>query len=101
MTATTNGAEFKAYYNDKKAWPEGWCHDDVIITIDGVEDDGFEDLDAVADDSILTIAGGGIYKYDGSPMNLSMETHFTRWRESQKTERVVVEVDNASKAEFL
>ena len=34
MTARTNGAEFKAYYNDKKAWPEGWWHEDANITID-------------------------------------------------------------------
>jgi hypothetical protein len=101
MTARTNGAEFKAYYNDEKAWPSGYYHEDAIITINGAENDGFEDLDAVADGDILTIAGGGIYKDDGSPLDISMETHFTRWRKAQAVERVVVEVEKARKTEFL
>ena len=101
MTARTNGAEFKAYYNDKKVWPDGWWNEDANITIDGVHYDGTADLGALNDDAILTIAGGGIYKDYGSPLQISMETHFTRWRESQKTERVVVEVEKARKTEFL
>ena len=79
MTAKTNGAEFKAYYNDKNAWPEGWCHDDVIITIDGVEDDGSTDLSAVCDDAAVNIKGGGVYRNDDSQLQISMETHFKRW----------------------
>ena len=101
MTARTNGAEFKAYYNDKKVWPDGWYHEYATITVNGVAYGRLDDLEGVDDDAILTIAGGGIYKYDGSPLNLSMETHFTRWRKSQKTESVVVEVDKARKTEFL
>jgi|JI9StandDraft_1071089.scaffolds.fasta_scaffold144705_1 hypothetical protein len=107
MTARTNGAEFKAYYNDKKAWPDGWYHEDATITVNGADidgadyDGGQDDLDVVDDDAILTIAGGGVYKDDGHPLQISMETHFTRWRKSQKTERVVVEVDKARKTEFL
>ena len=101
MTARTNGAEFKAYYNDKNAWPEGWYHEYATITVHGVADGRLDDLEGVDDDAILTIAGGGIYKSDGSPLNLSMEAHFTRWRKSQKTERVVVEVEKARKTELL
>lgn len=101
MTATTNGAEFKAYYNDKKAWPEGWWHEDNIITVDGIYDDGSSDLTAISDASIVTITGGFVYRDNGSHLNIAMETHFTRWRKSQKTERVVVEVEKARKTEFL
>ncbi len=101
MTARTNGAEFKAYYNDKKAWPEGYYHEGEIITVNGEEDDGKADLAVIDDDAIVTISWGCVYKDCGDPLPISMETHFTRWRKSQKTERVIVEVEKARKTEFL
>jgi len=103
MTERTNGAEFKAYYNDKNAWPEGWWHEEAIITIDGTDYNGMVDvhLDAVDDNSILTITDGCIYQDELNPLPISMETHFARWRKDQTVERVVVEVDKARKDEFL
>ena len=106
MTARTNGAEFKAYYNDKSVWPEGWWHEDAIITVNGADIDCADydeqyDMGSVGDDAIITISDGCIYKYDGIPIAISMETHFKRWLKAQAVERVVVEVDKASKAELL
>ena len=51
MTARTNGAEFKAYYNDKNAWPEGWYHEYATITVNGVAYGRLDDLEGVDDDA--------------------------------------------------
>ena len=106
MTARTSGSEFKAYYNDKSVWPDGWWHEDAIITVNGADIDCADydeqyDMGSVGDDAIITISDGCIYKYDGIPIAISMETHFARWRKSQKTERVIVEVDKERKEELL
>lgn len=51
MTERTNGAEFKAYYNDKKAWPVGYYHQYATITVNGVTYGGLDALEGVDDDA--------------------------------------------------
>lgn len=43
-TITTTGADFKRYYNDETAWPEGAFHEDVLIHVDKVSEAVLERL---------------------------------------------------------
>ncbi len=89
----TNGKEFKAYYSDKQAWPDGAWHEDDGITVDGVpayEND--MDLTKVQDNAKITIEGGIVLKDDQSTDGPSMESHFRAWRKNQNTTFLSVEV---------
>lgn len=92
MTVKILGVEFKRYYEDSQAWPDGWWHEDEEITINGFDGDGDVDLSAVKDSDVITLKGGAIYKggydFEGS----SMESHFKQWRKKQTTAVIVVEV---------
>ncbi len=94
MSVKTNGAEFKRYYSDPIAWPDGAWHDDEIIIVDGKEADDHDiDLTAVADRAAISIEGGGLYDHPAG--DISMETHFKRWRKAQTTEAIVIEFDKS------
>lgn len=91
MSVKTSGAEFKRYYNDDKAWPRGWWHEDEEITINGIYNEDAE-LSMVADTDVIVIKGGVIFEGVHGVFSLSMESHFKKWRKAQATEFLVVEV---------
>ena len=91
MAVNTTGAEFKVYYNDSKVWPEGACHFDTLIIVDGVEADGSADLSEVADSAQIKIEAGVVFMSDGDYDGNSMEAHFRSWKKNQTTVRFVVE----------
>lgn len=84
------GGEWNRFYADESAWPEGAWYDDAEITIDGQLVDDF-DLSEVSDTSMLTVSGGIVF-LDGSVEDLSLETHFKRWRKRQTTTVILVEI---------
>lgn len=95
----TNGKEFKAYYSDKQAWPDGAWHEDDGITVDGVpayEND--MDLTKVQDNAKITIEGGIVLKDDKATDGPTMESHFRAWRKRQTTVTLIVTVDKAQEA---
>lgn len=88
MTVKTTGAEFKAFYNDPEFWPDGYWHDDTVITFDGHEVADFT-VDTSANATVVRIEAGMIF--DGQDNELcSLETHFKRWRKKQSHAHVCV-----------
>lgn len=93
------GREWNKFYADESAWPESAWHEDAQITVDGeLVDDEF-DLSAVPDTSMLTVSGGIVF-LDGSVEDISLETHFKRWRKRQTTTVVLVEIPKVDVAEM-
>lgn len=100
MSVKTNGAEFKRYYSDPIAWPDGAWHDGAVITVDGKDDEEHGiDLTAVVDGAAISIEGGEICDHPAG--DISMETHFKRWRKAQATEAVVIEFDKSKRGEVV
>lgn len=86
MTAKTTGAEWKRFYIDKVAWPDGAWHEDEELTIDGrMWDHDKDDLSAPPDNAAMTVAGGIVFMRDGDDDGPSLEAHFKRWRKAQST----------------
>ncbi len=97
----TTGAEFKAFYSDKTAWPDGSWHEDDGITVDGVNAyDEDMDLTKVHDSSKITIEGGIVFKNDQATDGPTMESHFRAWRKRQNTATLSVSVDKAKEAQL-
>lgn len=94
MGTKTTGAEWKRYYSDTSAWPDGAWHDDEIITVNGVDAEDI-DLNEIEDSAVVVVSGGvyltGTHADDNAP---SLETHFKRWRKAQSTTFLAVEVPN-------
>lgn len=87
------GALWKQFYNDEEYWA-GHYHDDVLITFDGVEQ---EDYDNPADDSVVKIESGYVYKegddFHTSTRDVSLSSFFRKWKKIQTTTVIVVTVD--------
>ena len=97
----TTGKEFKAYYTDKKAWPDGAWHECDIVTVNGVVDDDFYfDVGKLPDNAKITIEGGIVLKDDQATDGPTMESHFRAWRKKQNTTFLSVEVQK-DKADAL
>lgn len=95
----TTGAEFKAFYSDKIAWPEGAWHEEETITVDGKVDDDY-DIEKIADAAKVTIEGGIVFKNDQATNGPTMEFHFRAWRKRQNTATLSVTVDKAKEAQL-
>lgn len=85
MTTKTTGVEWKRFYGDKTAWPEGTWHEDEELTVDGEAWTWDHDMMTIADGAVLTVAGGIVYLNEGDTDGPSVETHFKRWRKAQST----------------
>ena len=97
----TTGAEFKAFYADKIAWPEDSWHEGETITVDGEVDDDCEfDIGTVPDGAKITIEGGIVFKDDKATDGPTMESHFRAWRKRQNTATLSVTVDKAKEAQL-
>lgn len=89
----TNGVEWKRFYSDKVFWPEGWFHDDEVITVDGKHAVTHSiDLTAVPDEARVTIEGGDVFKGEYDAKGPSLEEHFKAWRKKQDSVVMVIEV---------
>lgn len=91
MAVKTTGVEFKAYYTDGKFWPDGAYHDDTLIKVDGVTDDGTKNLIEVADSAEILIESGIVFSSEDDRDGLPMETHFRRWKKAQNTVFLIIE----------
>ena len=97
----TTGAEFKAFYSDKTAWPEGAWHEEETITVDGEVDDDYDfDIEQIADAAKVTIEGGIVFKDDQATDGPSFEAHFRAWRKRQNTATLSVTVDKAKESQL-
>jgi len=85
MTTKTTGAEWKRYYSDNSAWPEGACHDYEVICVDGNQIDPDADLLEIPDSASMTIAHGTVFPTREALDGPSLELHFKRWRKAQNT----------------
>ena len=85
------GSEWKRFYADAEAWPDGAWHEDEDITVDGKTPGDDFDFSAVPDVAMLTVTGGVVYWKD-TDEGPSLEAHFKRWRKRQTTTVLVVEV---------
>lgn len=95
MAVKTTGAEFKRFYNDKAFWPEGTWHEDEVMTVDGKDQEGGVDIDALRDESEVRIEGGIVFGPQFDQNEPSFEGYFKRWRKLQTTATFVVECDIA------
>lgn len=92
MATKTTGAELKCFYEDQKAWPDGWFHDDLTITVDGQTLDDDMDIAELPDGALVVLDGGVVYKGDYDRAGGSVESHFRKWRKSRATTVLVVVV---------
>ena len=86
------GSEWKRFYADKAAWPDGAWHEDEEVTVDGATPGDDFDFSEVQDSAMLTVAGGIVYLTSQAQDGPSLEGHFKRWRKQQSTTVLVVEV---------
>lgn len=99
MVAKANGAEFKAFYDDKAAWPgeDGDTHhDDAVLCINGLEQPDGIDIDTLKDTDTVTIISGYISSTDSRIHGRSLESHFRKWKARQSTRWMTVECDAAN-----
>ena len=100
-TITTTGAEFKRYYNDETAWPEGAFHEDALIHVDKVAmgDDGIY-IDEIADTAEVVIECGLVMGLENDT-DMDMIDHFEQWRRAQVFTSVIVDIapENLAKLE--
>lgn len=100
MTNTT-GIEWKRFYADKKAWPKDAYHEDELITVNGKLVDEFSfDPTKVQDSDRITLEGGMWFPDADSEDTDSLEGHFKKWRKSQSTEVICVEVQKDKACEI-
>lgn len=100
MTTKMTGAEWKRFYADPEAWPDGAWHDDEHITVNGqdaAETPGI-DYTAIPDDAAMTIHGGAYFPDSKSDDTDSLEGHFKKWRKRQTTVSFVVECPKGKEA---
>lgn len=89
----TSGAEFKRYYNDEAAWPEGAFHEDALIHVNGVSmgDDGIY-VDAI-DDNAEVVFESGIVMGLANDADMEMADHFAQWKRAQIFTSVIVDIE--------
>lgn len=90
---TTTGADFKRYYNDETAWPEGAFHEDVLIYVNQVAmgDDGIY-IENIADTAEVVIECGIVMALEND-RDMDMLDHFEKWRRAQVFTSVIVDID--------
>ena len=88
----TTGAEWKRFYTDPIAWPDGAWHEEEEITIDGREPPDDIDLADVSDSASMTVSGGIVFMSRNDDEGPTLELHFKRWRKAQKTVVLAIEV---------
>lgn len=99
MTIKVNGAEFKRFYQDRSFWPNAdeYYHEDAVIKVNGVEDEGGVDVSEILDTDVVTLEGGYVYGPKNGP---SLAAYFRTWKRKQTCVLFNVECD-VSKAEEI
>lgn len=96
MTVKTTGAEWSAFYADESAWPDGAWQEDQIVTVDGIEIDNSNfDKSQLSPTARITVSGGIVFLNDDAKDGPTLEAHFKRWRRTQTTVFLTVEVSKA------
>ena len=85
----TSGSEWKAFC---ASLPDGWWHEEDMITVDGKSADDSVDLNCVADNAVMTISGGILHLDQEGNNGKSLEYTFRFWRKRSDVTRIVVEV---------
>lgn len=88
------GVEWNAFYNDPLIWERDVRHDNLLITVDGKEED--EEFDNIDPKATVTIESGVIY-FDEDPdeeHSASVESVIRKWRRNRKFKTICVEVPN-------
>lgn len=80
MSINTTGAEWKRFYADPIAWPDGSYHDDVLALVDGKHEED-ADLGALKDHARIEIKSGYVMFGDGRDVDLV--EHFSKWQSEQ------------------
>lgn len=92
MTAKTTGLEFKAFYASQKFWPDGYYHEEEIVTVNGVAVDGYDhDYTSFADEDEISLSGGVVFNELCEDVG-SLESHFKKWRKEQNESVLVFSV---------
>lgn len=88
----TNGSEYKRFYDDETAWPDGAWHEDELLIVNG--DKCEAGIDSIPDNATVNLIGGVVYDLPNGS-TVSMETHFRNWRKRQSMTTILVECDRA------
>lgn len=92
MTVKMTGLEWKAYVVDDSSWPDGGYVEDEEVSINGcvIEYNSF-DTDDINDGDVVTLSGGQIIIPD-SEKEMTMESHFKKWRKAQPVTYLTISV---------
>ncbi len=93
---TLTGAEFKDFYADSAIWSTDAYHDDTVIYVNGVQDDGTRDLAEIADDDVVTVEDGGVIMYpthNGGEEVKDFCSVLKKWLKMRTTTTFLVTVD--------
>ena len=93
MTIKATGYELKQFMADEQFWAGGAWYDDADITVDGEEQDGGVDLDAVADAADVRITGGYVAWEELDKDPVSLEGFFKKWKKLQTEVVMIVRCD--------
>ena len=95
MPVTTNGKEWKEYYDED--WPEEAYHENETFYVNGKEVDTIGDEGSIKDTDIVTLVGGVIILQECDPENrqvveVDFEKHFRQWKKNLGRESYVVSI---------
>ena len=100
MTVKTNGSEFSKFYKDPEFWPEGRCHEEEVITVNGnTVDENTWDPDQVNPKDAITVSGGNVWDevHTGKDFG-SFESYFRKWQKKQNKRTLLVTMDSEKEA---
>ena len=93
---TLTGAEFKAFYADPAIWPTDAYHDDTVVHVNGIQDDGTLDLAEIADDAMVAVEDGGVIIYPAPAGGEDVKDFYAvlkKWLKARTTTTLLVTVD--------
>ncbi|MDY0362672.1 MAG: hypothetical protein RBR08_14570 [Desulforegulaceae bacterium] len=91
MGAKISGYEFKKFYEDPIAWPDGCWHEEAVLKINGEKMD--LNIDFIKDTDEIEFIEGVVYTEDDVVSIGTLEESFLKWRNAQDTVFVLVQVD--------
>jgi len=93
MSVKVSGKEWKRFYEDDSAWFGNAYHDDVQITIDGIDGNDVPDLGKIDDNAKVVLSGGLFFPNDAVETKpLDLVAVFKKWLARQKMSAVVVDI---------
>lgn len=99
--AKTNGADLKAFFNDKGFWPDDdgeTYYEDAAFTVNGRRIE-YLDPDSLAETDQVQIKAGWVSTGDFKNDSIELTVYFRRWQRQRDKEvgsrRLLVECDSA------